>query len=336
MPDRVTEHCANPRRCVDWTREMLAHAGVYRRLPRHWKAQTGREKSLSRCAGYGIVGADPMSEFKFACPVCGQHITVPSSSSGKTMNCPTCFRPIVIPQAPAGNDSKLLLSAAEPAQPRPTSAVPDLGPLRHSRSRGSIVAVIISIVLIGAAATAVYSFRMTILRALGAGGQGSLVQTTQSTNQPTPLSPNWTLEPAKVVIPEGAASGRLHGSNFVCEKALFAGGTLSLRKGAGWPPDLGLDILLSAQKAEQLSGKSIVIAPGARSVVSKIVLRWKDDQNRGQKQEFTSGYALTLLFGQAAGQRLPGRLHVSLPDADKSFAAGTFEAEVVQLRTAGK
>ncbi len=41
-----------------------------------------------------------MSEFKYACPVCGQHIKCDSSQSGTQMECPTCFQKIVVPQAP--------------------------------------------------------------------------------------------------------------------------------------------------------------------------------------------------------------------------------------------
>ena len=39
-----------------------------------------------------------MSEFKFACPVCGQHITSDASATGKHLECPTCFQKIVVPQ----------------------------------------------------------------------------------------------------------------------------------------------------------------------------------------------------------------------------------------------
>jgi hypothetical protein len=276
-----------------------------------------------------------MSEFKFACPVCGQHITVPSSSSGTQMECPTCFRKIVVPQAPAGNDSKLLLEAAQPTQPRPTSSVSDLSALRRPRSRASLVTNIALALVLLVAAGVLFSYRTAVLKLLGLGPR-PVAQVTDIPTNATPVEASWTLDPAKAVIPEHEVSGRLHGADFTCEKALFGGGTLSLRKGQGWPPDLGLDILLSAQKAEQLNGKNIIIAPGARSVVSKVVLRWKDASNRPQQNEIKSGYALTLLFGQPAAQRLPGRLYISLPDSEKSYLAGTFEAEISQPRASGK
>src|SRR4029077_5834678 len=61
-----------------------------------------------------------MSEFKFACPVCGQHITADSGASGKSLECPTCFQRIVAPQAPLSGDPKLILSATK-ATTAPTS-----------------------------------------------------------------------------------------------------------------------------------------------------------------------------------------------------------------------
>src|SRR5512143_3766686 len=72
-----------------------------------------------------------MSEFKFACPVCGQHITADASTTGGQIDCPTCFQKIVVPQAPASPDTKLILSAAQVAKARPASpeaALLDPGP----------------------------------------------------------------------------------------------------------------------------------------------------------------------------------------------------------------
>ncbi len=64
-----------------------------------------------------------MSEFKFACPVCGQHITADSNAAGSQLECPTCFRKIVVPQAPSSAGRKFILSAAEADKPRlPTTA----------------------------------------------------------------------------------------------------------------------------------------------------------------------------------------------------------------------
>src|SRR6516225_7672381 len=63
-----------------------------------------------------------MSEFKFACPVCGQHITADSSASGKPLECPTCFQRIVAPQAPLSGDPKLILSGSKASTTQDKSA----------------------------------------------------------------------------------------------------------------------------------------------------------------------------------------------------------------------
>lgn len=42
-----------------------------------------------------------MSEFKFSCPHCEQHIQCDESYSGKQMQCPACNHLIVIPLSPA-------------------------------------------------------------------------------------------------------------------------------------------------------------------------------------------------------------------------------------------
>ena len=54
-----------------------------------------------------------MSEFKYACPVCGQHIKCDSSQTGTVMDCPTCFQKIVVPQAPADADPKFILTGTQ-------------------------------------------------------------------------------------------------------------------------------------------------------------------------------------------------------------------------------
>src|SRR5690348_7780017 len=95
-----------------------------------------------------------MGEFKFACPVCGQHITADSTASGTPLDCPTCFRKIIVPQAPTTGDSKLILSASQADKPRPgaTGLGSELGPLRRTSSVGSLVAGIVLVLVLGAIA----------------------------------------------------------------------------------------------------------------------------------------------------------------------------------------
>jgi hypothetical protein len=42
-----------------------------------------------------------MSDFKFSCPACGQHIACDTSNAGMTIACPVCQTSLVVPQPPA-------------------------------------------------------------------------------------------------------------------------------------------------------------------------------------------------------------------------------------------
>jgi len=64
-----------------------------------------------------------MSEFKFACPVCGQHMKCDSSQSGTVMECPTCFQKITAPQAPSTDDPKFIITGTKKGE-RPVSTAP--------------------------------------------------------------------------------------------------------------------------------------------------------------------------------------------------------------------
>jgi len=68
-----------------------------------------------------------MSEFKYACPVCGQHIKCDSSQAGSVMECPTCYQKITVPQAPASEDQKFILTGSRAEEKRPTTLVEAAG-----------------------------------------------------------------------------------------------------------------------------------------------------------------------------------------------------------------
>src|ERR1017187_63058 len=62
-----------------------------------------------------------MSEFKFTCPVCGQHMMCDSSQAKTVMECPTCFQKITAPQASAP-DAKFILTGTKVSQ-RPLASL---------------------------------------------------------------------------------------------------------------------------------------------------------------------------------------------------------------------
>src|ERR1700722_4447368 len=97
-----------------------------------------------------------MSEFKYACPVCGQHIKCDSSQSGTQMECPTCFQKIIVPQAPS-EEQKFIITGTKVGGERPLPSAPDATPMAAPKaSHSGIVVVIIIFLFIGAAVAFVY------------------------------------------------------------------------------------------------------------------------------------------------------------------------------------
>jgi len=267
-----------------------------------------------------------MSEFKFACPVCGQHITAGSEAAGTQLECPTCFQRLVVPQAPAGT-SNLILAATQVTNPRLPAADHYRGPRSMtSGSRTGFYITVLFVVFLCAGSTAFLRWRGEVLI-------NALSKEPAPTAEPTPVYPipattSWTMELAKATVPDTTASGSVHGNGFRCEKAVLQGGTLSLRQGKVWPPDLGISIHLFAQQAEDLSGKTLVVRPDRPPPVPQVVLRWKDDQKQPVTDHIDHGYGLKVVFGQASDGRMPGKIYISLPDDSRSFAAGTFDAVI--------
>jgi regulation of enolase protein 1 (concanavalin A-like superfamily)/DNA-directed RNA polymerase subunit RPC12/RpoP len=97
-----------------------------------------------------------MSEFKYACPVCGQHIKCDSSQTGSVMECPTCFQKITVPQAPATQDSKLIITGIKVGE-RPAPNIPEYRPVAPE-TKFPVAAALVLLVVLVAAATGAYFF----------------------------------------------------------------------------------------------------------------------------------------------------------------------------------
>lgn len=277
-----------------------------------------------------------MSELKFACPVCGQHIRCDSTKSGSQMECPTCFRKMVVPQAPASGDSKLVLSAAAVTQRAVPGILPAEGPPARGRSklRGLLTTVLL-ILLAGGAAGAVYAFREKIFkpghkpRIAGTNSPGAVVTNKAITFAPAPpgTETNWTLNLTGRAIPEAPATGQLNRRGFMPDRATVQGGTLTLRQGSKTPAEMSAAVYLFAKQGEDLAGQTINVDT-AWTNAPKVTLRWKDEQQQPVTRNYREGYALKIQFGAAANGRLPGRIYLCLPDGEKSFVAGAFVAEI--------
>jgi hypothetical protein len=271
-----------------------------------------------------------MSEFKFACPVCGQHITTDSGSSGKQIGCPTCFRQIVIPQAPASEETKLILSAAQVAGPRPAPSGlgEELGPRPRTSGLRIVAEVALLLVVLGSAAAGLWALLGKSFLA-NAALRRPAVALAPPPGYPVPRNIEWTLDLAKETFPKAAAAGRLNGIGFKCERATLQGGRLTLRQGGpGGAPVMAVAIDLFARRGEDLSQKTIEIAPTRPPPLPRVTLRWEDGRQQSGRDAIWAGYALKLVFRRAANGRVPGNIYLCLPDSSKSFVAGAFDAEI--------
>ncbi len=109
-----------------------------------------------------------MSEFKYACPVCGQHIKCDSSHSGSVMECPTCFQKITVPQAPATDDPKFILTGTQAGKRRLPTA-PVASGLAAPPAKNSLAPGIAFVILLGVLVAAAFVFRGIIFQSAPAG-----------------------------------------------------------------------------------------------------------------------------------------------------------------------
>jgi hypothetical protein len=277
-----------------------------------------------------MVPVEAMSEFKFACPVCGQHIMANSDSGGQQLECPTCFQKIVVPQAPESSESKLILSASQVAKARPATTVtgPVIAPARVSPLWRVLMMVVLLMLLAGDFATAwVFRVPPEPPRPIRH-PRPKVLAPKPAAPFPIPTNILWSLDLNRLAFPGGPASGHLYGKGFSPEQTLIQGGFLLFRQGTRWRPELTLGFGLPVRQNEDLSGRSFEFDTNQNSLVTRIFLRCKDEQPEPRKDDFRRGYALKVSFGQATNGMLPGRIYVCLPDASKSVMAGTFEAEI--------
>lgn len=284
-----------------------------------------------------------MSEFKYACPVCGQHIKCDSSQAGTQMECPTCFQKIIVPQAPDTDDPKFIITGTKVGE-RPVPKIPEerSNPIPAARSFPG--AAIVFIILICIAAAAAFVYRGTIFKSKT--NSTTVMSDTEESNQapaktqtppksvvvaPPANDTNWMLNLAGVAIPDLAAAGRIHGQDFIAERANFStNGTLTIRAGTRGPVEFGLNISFSGATAESLAGQSINVATNAEKA-ARVTLRWKEG-DEVKRQGFSDGYAMRLEFGAEANNRMPGKIYLCTPDETKSYIAGTFNVEIRRPR----
>ena len=275
-----------------------------------------------------------MSEFKYACPVCGQHMMCDASQGGSVMDCPTCFQKIVAPQAPAP-DSKFVLTGSKFVEKKIN--VQGLGaPAAVEPPKKFPAALVIALILGFMGATAAVIYWATIIhprRVAGPPAATNVVSVSKTTEKPAPVAPpandaNWTLTLGTNAIADAPVAGRVHAQDFIVERATFQNGALTLRGGTAKQFEFGCAVNFGGAQAESLAGQTLNVMPDAEKA-AKITLRWKDASGTVQKENYDSGYAMRLEFGALANNRLPGKIYLCAPDAEKSYLLGTFSADEI-------
>jgi len=283
------------------------------------------------------VESTAMSEFKYACPVCGQHIKCDSTQSGSVMECPTCLQQIIAPQAPAG-DQKFILSGKKLGEAPKTQMFAPLSPEPVRRSFP--VAAVALVLLIVCTAVAIVFFRDKIFKSGDQSGPARPINnpqspqagaTPQKADAPPVVIPhasdtNWLLSLDSVAFPDSPAAGRIHGEDFLCERSFLQSGALTLREGTKGALNYGLIINFSGARPETLAGKTINVTTNA-PIAAHVTLRWTEG-GQDVKGNFDTGYALRLEFGLLNKNHLPGKIYFCAPDDSKSYVAGTFNAEI--------
>lgn len=266
-----------------------------------------------------------MSEFKFACPVCGQHITCDAAAGGAPMECPTCFRQLLVPQAATAPGSKLLLTATEADRRPHTTIGAGVNAARPVPRKFPVIMLVSGLVLCGVVAAAL-AFQGPLRQWLG---QAPAVapQVQESPTLRSAPDPEWTLNLGTRKTPTTPLSGRVLGYAFAPERTTLQGGTLTFRQGRTRSPEAGVTIHLFARRSEDLAGQTVLIE-ATRTNAPKLTLRSKPGTAPPMTVTLPPGYALRLEFGDVTNGRLSGSIYLSAPDENHSWLAGTFNAEI--------
>jgi hypothetical protein len=136
------------------------------------------------------------------------------------------------------------------------------------------------------------------------------------------------MDPAKHAIPDRPAAGRLGGKPFTPTVAL-EGDHLTFRQGKDFFADLAVELDVP-EKAAKGDALKLTVAPtqewGPNVPVLQVSVR-KDGNAPFPETKFVNEkYALTLEIGKREKGKVAGKIYLCLPDADKSYLAGTFEA----------
>jgi hypothetical protein len=141
----------------------------------------------------------------------------------------------------------------------------------------------------------------------------------------------WTTNLKEMTPPEAPVVGVIKGKEFKPDVVTLRAGRLVFRQGEkGAFADMEVSVVMFL-KGEPIEGKEFEIAaaasnPGGSPHVALAVM--PAGAKLPKHESFLNKYALKLTFGaKDANGNIPGTIYLSMPDAGKSFLAGTFSVK---------
>jgi hypothetical protein len=130
-------------------------------------------------------------------------------------------------------------------------------------------------------------------------------------------------------IPDKPAEGKVRGTKFKIEMAKLEDGSLVLRQGEGFASHLEeFEITFRGENIGNYAGKTFTVKPDQENTGFGIQLAYSKKPGSISTSTTNQGYAMRLEFGAAKNGKIPGKIHLRLPDEAGSFVVGAFEAEI--------
>ncbi len=130
-------------------------------------------------------------------------------------------------------------------------------------------------------------------------------------------------------IPDKPAAGKVHGREFKIEKATLEDDCLKLRQGEGFATHLEeFEIDFRRKNGGSYAGKTFTVKPDQAPEIDINLAYSGEKKGSIKSQTYIKGYSIKLEFGTPKDGKLPGKIHLRLPDEAGSFVVGTFEADI--------
>lgn len=142
-------------------------------------------------------------------------------------------------------------------------------------------------------------------------------------------------------IPDQPASGLVHGRKLKVEEATLdlEDGSLTIGQGDGFlnkleefeiefPRQIIKDFVGKPFTVEDFSGKTFTVEPSENTNIDVTLAYKVHGEFTIKTRTFLRGFSMRLEFGDQKDAKIPGEIHLRVPDTKRSFVVGSFVAEV--------